>query len=321
MLEKIRIQNFKCLRDVEVDLGPLNVLIGPNDSGKSSFLQAIGVFRVGSIGNTPESMIWNRDKRLTPTLTVTGDSQTLEFALSSPQSRAFSFGGEFLENLASSETYRLNPRLLRGESQARNETRLNAEGSNLAAVLHAMLIGADRRTFFEIEKQFCAEIPTLKEISTPVAAPPGTHRIEFSLNIDITPPVTISAEEASDGAMLLLAFLVIVHGRAPDILMIEEPENGLHPSRLKMVIDLLRMISKGEIGNKPRQVIITTHSPLLLNFVEPSEVRIFRRDPQTGTEIKAMDKIPNIERLSKDFAPGELWYLYGEEDLVTGHAT
>lgn len=41
MLTRAEIKGFKCLRDVSVELGPFNVLIGPNDSGKSSFLQAL----------------------------------------------------------------------------------------------------------------------------------------------------------------------------------------------------------------------------------------------------------------------------------------
>src|SRR5262245_45666372 len=41
MITKLRVQNFKCLRDVTVELGPLTVLIGPNDSGKSSVLDAL----------------------------------------------------------------------------------------------------------------------------------------------------------------------------------------------------------------------------------------------------------------------------------------
>jgi len=41
MLIRAEIKGFKCLRDVRVELGPFNVLIGPNDSGKSSFLQAL----------------------------------------------------------------------------------------------------------------------------------------------------------------------------------------------------------------------------------------------------------------------------------------
>src|SRR5207247_2600457 len=44
MLERVHIENYKCLRDVTVDLGEFTVLIGPNDSGKSSFLEVIRIF-------------------------------------------------------------------------------------------------------------------------------------------------------------------------------------------------------------------------------------------------------------------------------------
>src|SRR5260221_12267495 len=41
MIERIHIENYKCLRDVMVDLGDFTILIGPNDSGKSSFLEVV----------------------------------------------------------------------------------------------------------------------------------------------------------------------------------------------------------------------------------------------------------------------------------------
>ncbi len=41
MITKLRIKNFKALRDVEIDLTPIHVLIGPNDSGKTSILDAL----------------------------------------------------------------------------------------------------------------------------------------------------------------------------------------------------------------------------------------------------------------------------------------
>lgn len=37
MIKRAQIQGFKCLREVTVDLGPFNVAIGPNDTGKTSF--------------------------------------------------------------------------------------------------------------------------------------------------------------------------------------------------------------------------------------------------------------------------------------------
>ncbi len=47
MLDHITIKNFRCLRDVSVPLKPLTVLIGENDTGKSTFLEAVH-FRGGS---------------------------------------------------------------------------------------------------------------------------------------------------------------------------------------------------------------------------------------------------------------------------------
>ena len=41
MLSKLHVRNFKCLYDVTVDLDPFTILIGPNDSGKSSFVDAV----------------------------------------------------------------------------------------------------------------------------------------------------------------------------------------------------------------------------------------------------------------------------------------
>ncbi|HEY8379874.1 MAG TPA: AAA family ATPase [Nannocystis sp.] len=43
MLARLHVQNFKCLRDVDITFGPLTVLIGPNDSGKSSILDALRI--------------------------------------------------------------------------------------------------------------------------------------------------------------------------------------------------------------------------------------------------------------------------------------
>ena len=41
MIDRLRVENFKCLRDVAINFAPLTVLIGPNDSGKSSLLDAL----------------------------------------------------------------------------------------------------------------------------------------------------------------------------------------------------------------------------------------------------------------------------------------
>ncbi len=332
MINSLYIENFKCLLKVNVELGPLTVLIGPNDSGKTSLLQVIELFReIPSLDvRIPPSMIWQRRMDRHVILKVNGSvSGPTDFSIElpiAPNSRAavsqqVRDRTQFVQHLASSATYRLNPNSLRSNAHSANNPVLKSDGSNLAAVLHSMLSGPDRDSVIDLEKKLNEAVPTVRGISTPIAGGPGSHKIEFTLNVDMKPAVTIPSEQASDGAMLLLAFLVLVYGDAPDILLIEEPENGLHPSRLKMVIDILRKISTGEIGYKPRQVILTTHSPLLLNFVQPEEIRIFRRDEKGATQVTPMHKVPQFEKLRKEFAPGEVWYLFGEEELVKGQAT
>ena len=84
------------------------------------------------------------------------------------------------------------------------------------------------------------------------------------------------------------------------------------------MIDLGRKISTGAVGNRPRQVIMTTHSPLLLNYVTPEEVRIVRRSPEGGSRVDPMTAVPGLDEMLKEFTVGELWYLLTEEGLLRG---
>ncbi|MCI0377261.1 MAG: ATP-binding protein [Gemmataceae bacterium] len=395
MIKTIHIQNYKCLRDVKVKLGPFNVLIGQNDSGKTSVLNAVDLlgkssnWKVAHMGGgaphvlsayfpaSPQSieagrtLTWQKKRgmisfhvtgrreedfeyrlkldfasqRISERLVVAGqlilDDPTpdkpvkykeLGLATHPPQTllsqlgyfEALNASGnnpvlDVVEDLGSTEEYHLNPALLRTIAPPEQNPVLTPTGDNLAAVLHGLLIGPDRDAIISLEKQINAAITTIKGVSTqmPVEGQ-GGYEIRFTLSGEAKPPVTIPCSQASDGAMLLTAFLALAYANTPGILLIEEPENGLHPSRLKMVIDLLRKMSSGEIGNKARQIIITTHSPLLLNFVKPEEVRIFQRTTDGATKVTPMIELPNIENLQKEFAPGEIWYLFGEEDLVKG---
>src|SRR5437588_12928491 len=72
MIDYLHFRNFKCLRDVEINLSPFTVLIGPNDSGKSSLLDAIqflgrtatGGTQGASATNLPlDRLVWRRQKQ------------------------------------------------------------------------------------------------------------------------------------------------------------------------------------------------------------------------------------------------------------------
>src|SRR5438105_9840588 len=88
MLERIHIENYKCLRDVTVDLGDFTILIGPNDSGKSSFLEIIQAFgkliQEGYAGifrgdRSLANLVWRKDAERHIVLEVSGAAASHRF--------------------------------------------------------------------------------------------------------------------------------------------------------------------------------------------------------------------------------------------------
>ncbi len=372
MISRLHVQNFKCLRDVRVDLAPLTVLIGPNDSGKSSILQAIdelsmilGSAQIALPGadDSYNEKVFRRDPQRdirwlveegttgqTFRMTVLGTDNPADFvarmtaALNEFVSSGFlaSFDNqdevkgipfklaeEFdvaVDKIVTAHPYRFQPDRLRRKSPPAPEPVLEEDGANLAAVLEAMITGPDRAALHELERTLYQTIPTLRGISVPTIVSKKTAKhpseplkaLRFVLAGNERPPITISAEQVSDGALLLTAYLALAYSNTAEIILIEEPENGLHPSRLKMIIDLLRKMTTGEVGPHKRQIIMTTHSPLLLNYCQPDEVRVVTRDAEGATRVTPLAEVPNLPPLLQEFAIGELWYLLGEDALLRG---
>ena len=58
MITRMSVRNFKALRQVQVDLSPFTVLIGPNDAGKTSFLEAVYALAESTRSHLP-SCFWS----------------------------------------------------------------------------------------------------------------------------------------------------------------------------------------------------------------------------------------------------------------------
>lgn len=112
----------------------------------------------------------------------------------------------------------------------------------------------------------------------------------------------LSPSSISDGTVRLLALLVAVYGNNPRItmLLIEEPETGLHPHLSGHIMQLLRTASQN------RQVIVTTHNPAFLDELEPDEV-ILCDKPDGYTEVRTAADVEDINTFRKTFRLGELW--------------
>ena len=122
----------------------------------------------------------------------------------------------------------------------------------------------------------------------------------------------IPSTEISDGTLRILGFLTALYQKeSPSIICFEELKNGVHPWLLHKMMELLKTVSTEGINGKPVQVLITTHSPLLLNYVEPYQVRAVELDGEGKTQVHKLpiDSIRFQKALEAyDGELGELWF-------------
>ena len=126
----------------------------------------------------------------------------------------------------------------------------------------------------------------------------------------------VDAGALSDGVLYFMGFAGLRYLRPSRLFLVEEPENGLHPARIAEVMNILREISKQS------QVIIATHSPLVVNELEGHEVSVVTRDPEDGTRSILLKDVPGFDDAAKVYKPGEFWVSYAdgklEEPLLSG---
>ncbi|RZM11875.1 MAG: ATP-binding protein, partial [Pedobacter sp.] len=93
------------------------------------------------------------------------------------------------------------------------------------------------------------------------------------------------AEEVSEGVLYFLSLLCIIHQpNPPKLLLLEEPEKGIHPRRIREVMDFIFRLAE----EKGVQIILTTHNEHVLDefTTRPEAVFVFEKDDEGATHVK-----------------------------------
>ena len=99
---------------------------------------------------------------------------------------------------------------------------------------------------------------------------------EYSYGVMTSEGLYFSSRVISDGTLRLLALLTVLNDpNRRGLLCFEEPENGVHEGRIDALVDFLRSAATDfskESGDPVFQVIINTHSPAVMEALEPHEI-------------------------------------------------
>jgi ABC-type transport system involved in cytochrome c biogenesis ATPase subunit len=337
MINTLSTNNYGCLRAVELGLTPVHALIGPNDGGKSTLLRAmrtLGQFAAGAFSDggrapfdpwLPSDSTFDiglpwlgaRTPRGSYHLTSARGHLTEEFDVPV-------FGHARLERAldrpsghAADDNYapvlrEIGPaRLVRFDAEAlRRPTPVlrggapvdfaDDRGTGLASVLQAMN-GRDVERFVDLQRRAREQFPAVARLQVTFDGAPVPNA---SLGATLVDGTEVDAARLSEGLLRFLAFEALEFLAPVPLVLVEAPEQGLHPARVRGAVAALRRLNRAA----GTQVVVATHSPLVVDELRPDEVTVVTQPSrERGAVATPLERTPAFARRPPSSGLGEFW--------------
>jgi predicted ATPase len=375
LLTNLKVKNYRCLADLSLEMGGINVFFGPNGSGKSTILDTIWFFRdcairgvelASSVRNHGIGLLWDQAEdgaHIGVSLQTEYVEYDLRFGLSS--GRIEPFPGERLRSLTSN-TNQIN-RIVGADNASMFHASVNGvvsiplrepdklslglyvdfnprdeQASNLDRLLHFVRLYPSRYFFlYRLKKEGSESSYETKlwergdnlwsvlrnlhdrQASDDRYATIMNYMVESfpsfdGLRLEQTGPNTvyahfrqkgrrkeIDASGVSDGHLQLLLLLTALFSEGrdrPGIVLFDEPETSLHPWPLAVLAKAVREAA----DNWDKQVLIATHSPVLLSQFDVHHV-LSTQIEDGRTRVSRLSENEGIKDLLEQYSVGSLY--------------
>jgi len=356
-INKIRIAGFRSIRDQEIDLRPINVLIGANGSGKSNFVSVFSMLNSIVTGSLQvfvqerggANSILHYGAKHTPQLEVDFEFETTEgvngymarlgYAASdtlmflderikftrlgtenpngplslgaghkeSALKEAADSGGQtarslkwLMDRCKSYQFHDTSPRAeIRQNHYVNDGAYLRDDAGNLAPFLYGLR--NSRREYYErIVSTIRLALPFFDDfILEPTAANGNYITLDWK---ETGSDYRFGAHQIADGALRFMALATLLlqpKDKMPSVIIIDEPELGLHPYAISLLGSLIRGVSTES------QVIVATQSTELVDQFEADDIIVVDRQERESTFLRQHSE--QLKEWLEEYAVSELW--------------
>lgn len=389
MLKSFKVESFKSLENVEVELGRVNVFIGANGSGKSNLLEALGVLGAAANGRVDDEALLRRGVR--PGLPVlykssfkSGKQQThgirfsaanegasfsvelfnpLEnpeptwrfeseilqedgkkpinresitkkfpldpaagyIALKAVELPKENHAGQLLNDLRQYAIYSPNTEILRGLiSDPQSREPLGLSGGRLAEAILRVVLTNIFEPFFADRKEVHRSLLELIDWAHELYVGPS-NTVPLSKSIPQSGLILrfqdrfmqgdrdfLSGYDVSEGALYVLFMTALVHHpHSPPLLSVDNFDHALNPRLAKA---LTKKVCEWIIARKNRQLLLTSHNPLVLDGLplRNDDIRLFtversNKGKTVVTRVKVSEQL--LEMADKGFPLSQQWVM------------
>lgn len=363
MLQHLKVEGYKSVANLDLDLGPLNVLVGANGAGKSNILSVFGllnqltadgalssyVFRAGGASSllhlgpkktvrmsfeltfetkrgrnvyraafthgAPDALVFDEEKvgyepadRSRPAewfLTAARNGSRLAevVAHGGPGGPIEEFVKDHLRRCRLYHFHDTSPEAaVRQFADLHADRDLHADASNLAPFL-LMLRQSHPRHFQEIVDIVRLAFPPFRDlILDPSRSAPGKIMLRWREGAS---EYEFGPHQMSDGTLRFLCLATLLlqpfeHVNAPKLIVLDEPELGLHPYAIQLLASMLAQAARTV------QIIVSTQAASLVSaLADPAAIVVVERENASTTARRLTSQ--EVEPWLDEYALGDIW--------------
>lgn len=188
------------------------------------------------------------------------------------------------------------------QQRTKGAVRLASDGSNVADFL-LDLRRQSPNAFDGIVETMAYVLPYAKDIQPTLSSSEIERKAWLQLSEDT---YKVPGWLLSTGTLRMLALLALLrHPTPPPLIVVEEIENGLDPRSIHLIVEEIR----SAVLSGTTQVVITTHSPYLLDLLTLEHLVVVERDAQGHPRFTRPADHDNLRKWAEEFAPGKLYTM------------
>jgi predicted ATPase len=217
---------------------------------------------------------------------------------------------QFMESTSSFEL--LSPDRMRSGYNPPDVQNIGAGGSTLAACIYSMT-NEQREKLNKMVSDLIETKIDVKTINLGKKIELLINEKNSNVNFDV------NNQHISDGLLRIIAFVVIslesektLFITENGMILLDEIEDGINPYLTEKIIGLLQHI----VTEQNRQIIITTHSPIILDYITPQDIVFMWRDKTGNIYCEKMFSTEKMQHVLKALNPGEVWVNLEKDQIL-----